>query len=69
MKSEARLSKAVDCPAAILSLDRMRAGQTMLGVFLVSDLMPIGQAINEILLAVDCLTSEESANSVKFFPL
>ena len=49
--------------------DRVRAGQAMPGVFLVSDLMPIGQAIDEILLAVDCLTSEECTNFVRFFPL
>ncbi|OAI47912.1 hypothetical protein AYO44_08530 [Planctomycetaceae bacterium SCGC AG-212-F19] len=49
--------------------DRLRAGQAMPGVFLVSDLMPIGQAIDEILLAVDCLTPEECTNFVRFFPL
>jgi hypothetical protein len=49
--------------------DRVRAGQAMSGVFLVSDLMPIGQAIDEILLAVDCLTPEECKNFVRFFPL
>jgi hypothetical protein len=30
--------------------------------------MPVGQAIDEILLAVDCLTPEESRNLVRFFP-
>ena len=35
----------------------VKAGRAMLGVFLVSDQMPIGQAIDEILLAVDCLTA------------
>jgi hypothetical protein len=49
--------------------DRVRAGQAMPGVFLVSDLMPVGQAIDEILLAVDCLTSEECTDLVRFFPL
>ena len=49
--------------------DRVRAEQLMPGVFLVSDLMPIGQAIDEILLAVDCLTPEECKDSVRFFPL
>jgi hypothetical protein len=38
-------------------------------VFLVSDLMPTGQAIDEILLAVDCLTPEECRDFVRFFPL
>jgi predicted nuclease of predicted toxin-antitoxin system len=49
--------------------DRVRAGQAMPGVFLVSDQMPIGQAIDEILLAVECLTQEECKDFVRFFPL
>jgi hypothetical protein len=49
--------------------ERVRAGQTMPGVFLVGALMPLGQAIDEILLAADCLTPEECNNLVKFFPL
>lgn len=48
---------------------RARAGQAMPGVFLVSDQMPIGQAIEEIFLALDCLTPQECKGSVKFFPL
>ncbi len=49
--------------------DRVRAGQPVPGVFVVSDLMPIGQAIDEILLAVECLTPEECKDLVRFFPL
>jgi hypothetical protein len=49
--------------------DRVRAGQLMPGVFLVSDLMPVGQAIDEILLAVECLTPDECKDFVRFFPL
>jgi Domain of unknown function (DUF5615) len=49
--------------------ERVKAGHVMPGVFLVSDLMPIGQAIEEILLAVDCLTQEECKDFVRFFPL
>ena len=49
--------------------ERVKAGQAMPGVFLVNDLMPIGQAIDEILLAVDCLSPEECKNFVRFFPL
>jgi hypothetical protein len=48
---------------------RVKAGRAMPGVFLVSDLMPIGQAIDQILLAVDCLTPEECKDRVTFFPL
>ena len=49
--------------------DRVRAGELMPGIFLVSDLMPIGQAVEEILLAGDCLAPEECANLVRFFPM
>jgi hypothetical protein len=49
--------------------DRVRAGQPMPGVFLVSDLKPIGQAIDEILLAVECLLPEKCKDLVQFFPL
>ena len=48
---------------------RVKAGQLMPGVFLVSNRMPIGQAIEEILIAVDCLAPEECSNFVRFFPL
>ena len=49
--------------------DRIGTGLEMPGVFLVNDLMTIGQAIDEILLAVDCFTPEECENFVRFFPL
>ncbi len=49
--------------------DRVRAGELMPGVFLVSDLMPVGQAIDELLLAVDCLPPDECKDFVRFFPL
>jgi hypothetical protein len=49
--------------------ERVRTDKVMPGVFLVSDLMPLGQAIDEILLAADCLTQEECKNHVTFFPL
>jgi hypothetical protein len=49
--------------------ERVRAGQPMPGLFLVSDVMAIGQAIVEILLAFDCLAPNECENLVRFFPL
>jgi predicted nuclease of predicted toxin-antitoxin system len=49
--------------------DRVQTGQPMPGLFLVSDLMPVGQAIEEIPLAVECLTPEECKDFVRFFPL
>jgi predicted nuclease of predicted toxin-antitoxin system len=48
---------------------RVAAGQAMPGVFLVSDDMPTGQTIDEILLAVHCLTPDECKDIVKYFPL
>jgi len=48
---------------------RVAAGRKMPGVFLVDDQMPIGQAIDEILLAVNCLAPDECNNIVKYFPL
>lgn len=41
----------------------------MPGVFLVSNRMPKGQAIEELLLALDCLSAEECKDQVKYFPL
>ena len=49
--------------------DRVRAGQAMPGIFLVSDLMPKGQAIEELLLAIQCLSPDECAGFVTYIPL
>lgn len=48
---------------------RVAAGLPMPGVFLVSDHMPIGQAIDELRIAIDCLSAEECKNQVYHFPL
>lgn len=48
---------------------RVDAGLPMLGVFIVHDAMPIGQAIEELLVAAHCLSTRESENSVRYFPL
>jgi predicted nuclease of predicted toxin-antitoxin system len=48
---------------------RVAGGQPMSGVFLVSDHMPVGQAIEEILLAAHCLSPEECKDVVRYFPL
>ena len=49
--------------------DRVRGGELMPGVFLVSDQMPKGQAIEELLLAVECLSPEDCKDQVRRFPL
>jgi hypothetical protein len=48
---------------------RVQADQVMPGVFLVSDHMPLGQAIEEILLANECLSAGECNDQVLYFPL
>lgn len=48
---------------------RVVAGKPMSGVFLVNKAIPLGQAIDEILLAIHCLTSEECKDVIKYFPL
>lgn len=49
--------------------DRVRSGQPMPGVFLVSDQMPRGQAIEELLLAIECHTPDDCKDMVHHFPL
>ncbi|MSR59259.1 MAG: hypothetical protein EXS05_16720 [Planctomycetaceae bacterium] len=48
---------------------RVEGGQLMPGVFVVSTAMPIGQAIDEVMLSAHCLTAQECSNIVKFFPM
>jgi hypothetical protein len=49
--------------------DRVRAGEPMPGVFLVRDRTPKGHAIEQLLLAVDCLSAEDCKDRVMYFPL
>jgi len=49
--------------------ERVAAGLPMPGVFLVSDAMPIGQAIEQVLMAAQCLTEDETKNVVWYFPM
>lgn len=48
---------------------RVSADLPMPGVFLVDDQMPIGQAIDELLLAAHCLSRDECKNILKYFPM
>ena len=48
---------------------RVAAGLPMTGVFLVSSRLPISQAIDELLIAVHCLSSADCENIVRYFPL
>ena len=47
---------------------RVAAGLSMPGVFLVSDDMPIRQAIDELLIAAHCLSPDECKDLIKYFP-
>lgn len=49
--------------------DRVHNGEVMPGIFLVSDHISTGQAIEEIILALHCLAPEECQNQVIYFPL
>jgi hypothetical protein len=48
---------------------RVAASLPMPGVFLVPDTMPIGRAIDEILLAAECSREGEWENRVLYLPL
>jgi predicted nuclease of predicted toxin-antitoxin system len=49
--------------------DRVRAGEPMPGVFLVSDQMPKGHAIDQLMLAIQCLSPDDCKDQVQHFPL
>jgi Domain of unknown function (DUF5615) len=52
-----------------LAQARVAEGLAMPGVFLVRDDMPIGEAIDELLIAAVCLLPAECENLVRYFPL
>jgi hypothetical protein len=49
--------------------ERVQAGLRMPGVFEVSQSMPVGQAMEEILLAAECSLEGEWEGQVRYFPL
>ena len=49
--------------------ERVRAGLPMPGVFEVSRRVPIGQAIDEILLVAECSHEGEWEGQVRYLPL
>jgi hypothetical protein len=48
--------------------DRVRRGEAMVGVFLVSDHVPAGLAIDQLLLAIQSLSAADCENQVHHFP-
>jgi predicted nuclease of predicted toxin-antitoxin system len=49
--------------------ERVRAGEPMAGVFIVDNLLPVGQAIDQLVLAVECSFDDEWKDRVLYFPL
>lgn len=49
--------------------DRVRAGQSMPGVFIVPTSMAIGQAIDELEFTIQGMPAEECRDQVIYFPL
>jgi hypothetical protein len=49
--------------------DRARAGQPMPGVFEVSRRVPLGQAIEDLLLLVECSREGEWEGQIRYLPL
>ncbi|MBE9207215.1 DUF5615 family PIN-like protein [Nostoc sp. LEGE 06077] len=49
--------------------NRLVAGEAMVGMFVVNDRMPIRQAIDELLLLIDCSQQEEWKGIVMYLPL
>ena len=48
---------------------RVRAGQQMPSVIAISKAVPIGQAIDELMIVIECLTPDECLNQVVHIPL
>src|SRR5450432_370161 len=51
------------------AFERIDAGREVPGVFVLNDLMPVGQAIGEILLVIECSEQSEWSNRVVHLPL
>lgn len=49
--------------------DRLVKGESMIGLFIVNDRMPIRQAIDELLLIIDCTQQAEWKEIVLYLPL
>lgn len=49
--------------------DRLAVGEAMGGMFVVNDRMPIRQAIDELILLIDCSEQEEWQGIVLYLPL
>ncbi len=48
---------------------RVAVGLPMPGVFLVDNELPVGQAIDELVIAAHCLSEDDCRNLVRYFPM
>jgi hypothetical protein len=48
---------------------RLRAGQRVSGVCVIPQAVPIGQAIEELMLLIECSAAEDWENQVRYLPL
>ena len=68
--AEERVLLTHDCDTVPgFAYDRVRSGEAMSGVFIVSDQMAKGQAIDELLLAIECYVLDDCKDMVHHFPL
>lgn len=51
------------------ALERVGDGKAMPGLFILNDRFPVGEAIDEILLIVECSTQEEWTELAVYLPL
>lgn len=52
-----------------LVYQRIRAGETMPGVFVVDDQLPLGKAIEELLILAICSKDEEWCDQIVYVPM
>jgi hypothetical protein len=68
--SEGRVVLTHDVATLIArAYERVRAGQPMPGVIAVSQALPAGQVIEDLLLVVQCSRAEDWTNQVRYLPL
>ena len=68
--SEGRVVLTHDVATLIAhAYERVRAGQPMPGVIAVSQALPVGQVIEDLLLVVQCSRAEYWTNQVRYLPL
>ena len=73
------LARAADARRIVVSHDlrtipkyayeRIKAGRPMPGVIAIPDALPIGQAIEELILIVECAQASDLENRVLYLPL